>query len=161
VKVVFDSNVYVSAFALPGGVAERALDAAMEGAFQLVLSRPILREVLGVLSRKFARAPEEIARTAIFLASVAEMVAPTGTVHVLEDEPDNRILECATAARADLIVTGDRQMLLLGTWDGVPIVSLREFVDRLHPPPAVHQARAPYRLPRPKPGRRTKQVAAS
>lgn len=79
-KVVFDSNVYVSALAIPGGVAQQALDAAMEGGFQLALSRPILAEVLGVLARKFARDPDEVSRAALFLSSLAELVAPTRRV---------------------------------------------------------------------------------
>jgi putative PIN family toxin of toxin-antitoxin system len=153
VKVVFDSNIYVSALAIPGGVAEQALHASMEGAFQLALSQPIIVEVLGVLSRKFARRPEELARTALFLASVAEMVAPTRRVKVLADDPDNRILECAFAAKADLIVTGDHEMLSLGAWEGIGVMSLREFVDGLGHSRSVHQPLSHYGIrPFPKRG---------
>jgi hypothetical protein len=143
--VVFDSNVYVSALALPGGLAERAMRAAMEGAFELLLSRPIMDEVLGVLSRKFARDREEVARTALFLAELGQLVTPTKHVHVLADEPDNRILECARAGHADVIVTGDAQMLLLGSWEGIEIVSLRQFVNRLGLGNEIRQPRARYR----------------
>jgi len=152
VKVVFDSNVYVSALAIPGGVAQQALELAMEGAFHLALSRPILEEVLGVLSRKFARAPEELSRTALFLSSVAEVVKPARRVNLLADEPDNRVLECASAAGASVIVTGDRQMLALGNWEGVEIQSLRRFVDSFASRGAVHQAQIGYRVAR-RPGR--------
>jgi putative PIN family toxin of toxin-antitoxin system len=144
VKVVFDPNIYVSAFAIPGGVAEQALDGAMEGAFRLALSRPILDEVLGVLARKFARDSEELARIALFLASLAEMVKPVRRVDVLADEPDNRILECATSAKADLIVTGDREMLALASWKGIAILSLRDFLDSLGPALSLHEPRASY-----------------
>ncbi len=51
-----------------------------------------------------------------------------------------------SAAGADVIVTGDREMLFLGTWEGIEILSLRRFVDRLDQPREVRQARAPYRL---------------
>lgn len=149
-KVVFDTNIYVSALAIPGGVAERAMLMGVEGAFELALSHPILDEVLGILSRKFARDAEQLARTAIFLSSMAELVVPTRQVHVLADAPDNRILECALCADADLIVTGDQQMLALGTWQGIEIVSLREFVERVGR--QARQARAPYRVRR-RPGR--------
>jgi putative PIN family toxin of toxin-antitoxin system len=147
VRVVFDSNIYVSALGIPGGVAERALDAAMEGAFQLALSRPILDEVLGVLSRKFARDAEQLARAAVFLSSVVEVVAPVRHIQVLADGPDNRVLECAFAAGADLIVTGDQAMLSLGTWEGIEILSLRQFTDRLGHGGEVHQSRAKYQRP--------------
>lgn len=143
-KVVFDSNIYVSAIAIPGGLAERALDAAMEGAFQLALSKPILDEVLGVLARKFARAPEELARVAVFLASVAELVTPIRRIDVLADEPDNRILECALAADAGVIVTGDREMLKLRTWEGIAIMSLRHFVEEFGPSRSIHEPQAAY-----------------
>lgn len=143
-KVVFDSNIYVSALAVPGGVADRAIDAAMEGAIELFLSRAILDEVLGVMSRKFARDAEALSRTALFIASLGEIVTPRRRVDVLSDLPDNRVLECASVAGADVIVTGDRGMLFLGTWEGIEILSLRQFVDRLDQPREARQARAPY-----------------
>jgi len=147
VKVVFDSNIYVSALAIPGGVAEQALRLAMEGRVELATSRPVLAEVLEVLARKFARDPEHLARTALFLSSLAEMVAPAKRLRILADDPDNRILECAIAARADAIVTGDRQVLALGVWEGIRILSLRDFVDSQGSPSEVRQSRAPYGSP--------------
>lgn len=152
-KAVLDSNVYVSALAIPGGVAERALQAAMDGVFTVAISRSIITEVLGVLARKFARDSEELARTAIFLSSLGELVAPRRSVRVLRDEPDNRILECAREAGADVIVTGDREMLALGSWDGIRVLALREFVELLDSRRSLHEPRARYRAearPRPR-----------
>ena len=145
-KVVFDSNIYVSTLVMPGGVADRAIRAATQAAVELFISRPILEEVLGVMSRKFAREPEELARTALYLASLAEIVAPERRIDVLTDTPDNRILECASAAGADGIVTGDRQMLALGTWEGIEILSLRQFIVRLDSGRALHESRARYQV---------------
>ena len=48
---------------------------------------------------------------------------------ILADEPDNRILECAVEANADLIVTGDRQMLTLGSFRHTRIVTLSAYLD--------------------------------
>ena len=129
-KVVLDTNIYVSALVIPGGAAERVIRMAIAGAFDVAISRPILDELLAVLWRKFAREAEELARTAIFLSSLAEVVAPTERVHVLSGA-DNRILECAAAASANLIVTGDREILALRSWQGIEIVSLRQFLERL------------------------------
>jgi len=85
----------------------------------------------------------------IFMASVAEMVKPIRRIDVLADEPDNRILECAAAANADVIVTGDRAMLAPGTFEGIAIVSLRQFVDGLGHSKALHESWTPYgRAPR-------------
>jgi uncharacterized protein len=142
-KVVFDTNIYVSALAIPGGAAERAMRMAMEGAFDLAISRPILGELLMVLSRKFAREPEGLARTAIFISSLAEVVAPSVRIQALRQDADNRILERASAAGADFIVTGDQEILALRAWQGIEIVSLRELLERFGRD--AMQSRAVYR----------------
>lgn len=127
-KAVFDTNIYVSAFAVPGERAETAISGAIEGNFQLAISKAIIHELLDVLVRKFGRDAEELARVAVLLSELAEFVIPKRKIDVLVDSADNRILECAVAARADVIVTGDKAMLALGDYEGIRIVSLREFL---------------------------------
>jgi putative PIN family toxin of toxin-antitoxin system len=129
VKVVFDTNIFVSAFAIPGGKAEQALQRVIDGRDQLALSRPILLELSGILARKFAHDREQIARIAVFLSEIAEFVEPRTRLHVLKDEPDNRILECAVEVRAEVIVTGDRAMLALGAHKSIRIISLRDYLQ--------------------------------
>jgi uncharacterized protein len=96
-----------------------------------VLSRPIIHEVLEVLARKFDRDLEELSRTAVFLSGLGEVVTSRRKACVLRDDPDNRILECASEGGSELIVTGDREMLALAEWEGIRIASLREFLDLL------------------------------
>ena len=127
-KVVFDTNVFVAALTLPGGHGDQAIRKIVEGEDSLAPSRPILDELLSVLARKFARDREELARVAVFLSNLGEIVEPVESLTVLADEPDNRILECALAANARLIVTGDRAMLALGEYRGVRIVSLGTYL---------------------------------
>ena len=127
-RVVFDTNIFISAFAILGGRAEIALLKVVEGAVSLIISRVIIREVLDVLARKFDRNPEQLARTAVYLSELAEIATPRRRVKVLEDEPDNRILECALAGKADVIVTGDQAMLRLGAYRGIKIQSLKDFL---------------------------------
>ena len=129
-RVVFDTNILVSAVVTPGGRGEAALMRIIDGWDSLVISRAIIEELLGVLARKFGRDPEQLARVAVFLAELAEVVEPDHDVDVLEDEPDNRILECAASGSAAIIVTGDRAMLDLGTYEGIDIISLHEFLIR-------------------------------
>jgi uncharacterized protein len=129
VRVVFDTNIYVSALAIPGGRAEAALLKAVAGEVQLVVSRAIIRELLDVLARKFGRDAEELAHVAVFLAELAAVVRPRRKLGVLRDDADNRILECALAGRAEVIVTGDRAMLELGEYQEVRIVTLRKFLE--------------------------------
>ena len=130
-RVVFDSNVLISALTLPGGSADRAVAAVLDGRVTLLLSKPILGETLGVLGRKFSRDTEELARLAVFLADLTEFIATTRRIDVLADDPDNRVLECALAGAAQLIVTGDRAMLALRDYGGMEIVTLREFLRRM------------------------------
>jgi putative PIN family toxin of toxin-antitoxin system len=128
-KAVFDSNIFVSALAIPGGQAERAIDLVIDGRVNLFVSSEIIHEVLGVLAQKFSKDPEELARTAVFLSDLADVVAPRRKLKVLKDDPDNRVLECALTGHADVIVTGDRAMLDLGKFRGTRILSLRRFLD--------------------------------
>jgi putative PIN family toxin of toxin-antitoxin system len=93
-----------------------------------IISKPIIDEVLGVLARKFRRDREALARTAVLLADLGEMVWPERRLRVLKDQPDNRILECALEGRVAAIVTGDREMLKLGSFEGVKVLSLRAFL---------------------------------
>ncbi len=127
-KVVFDTNILVSALVFPGGRGEAALCRIIEERDQLVLSKPILDELLGILARKFSRDPEELAHVAVFLSELGQYVRPRRRLKVVSDEPDNRILECALTGRAKAIVTGDHAPLSLGEYRGVRIVSLREYL---------------------------------
>ncbi|MGH2676155.1 MAG: PIN domain-containing protein [Actinomycetota bacterium] len=61
---------------------------------------------------------------------------PTIRVDLLADEPDNRLIEAALTANADFIVTGDRELLEMGSCNGTRVVSARDFLTALgHPPP--------------------------
>lgn len=127
-KVVFDTNILVSALVFPGGRAEAALLRIIEEHDQLLLSKPILDELLGVLARKFSRDAEELARIAVILSELALTVRPRQKLRVVKDDPDNRVLECALAGRADAIVTDDSALLELGEFRGVRVISLREYL---------------------------------
>ncbi|MEX2480411.1 MAG: putative toxin-antitoxin system toxin component, PIN family [Gammaproteobacteria bacterium] len=137
-KVVFDTNIFISALTLPGGRGDQALARIIEGEDSLAFSKPILDELLSVLARKFAHEREGLARVAVFLSSIGELVRPDEPVATLSDEPDNRILECALAASAQCIVTGDRAVLALREFRGIRIVSLSDYLGPagLGQPPA-------------------------
>ena len=128
-KVVFDTNVLVSALVFPGGRGEAALLRVVEERDQLFFSKPILDELLGVLARKFSRNKEEIARVALLLSDLGVFVKPRQKLRVVKDEPDNRVLECALAGHVDAIVTGDQHLLDLREFRGVRIISLREYLE--------------------------------
>ena len=127
-RVVFDSNIFISAFVFSGSMAERAIVKIIEGDDSLYISKEILDEVLSVLSSKFSRDTEAISRVALNLSELAEFVSPTEKIRVLRDEPDNRILECAVCADADIIVTGDKEMLKLREHGKIGMMSLKEYL---------------------------------
>jgi putative PIN family toxin of toxin-antitoxin system len=127
-RVVFDTNILVSALVFPGGQGEAAFRRIIEQTDQLVLSRPIVDELLDVLARKFARDAEELAHVAVFVTELALIVAPKRRLRVVKDDPDNRILECAVAGRAQVIVTGDKALLALKLYGKVRILSLRDYL---------------------------------
>ena len=127
-RVVFDTNILVSALAFPGGRGEAALRRIIEEQDQLVISKPILDELLGIFARKFSRDPEALAHVAVFLSDLVLSGRPRRRLQVLKDEPDNRILECAIAGHAEAIVTGDHALLSVREYRGVRIISLREYL---------------------------------
>ena len=101
----------------------------IDGVDELVISKPIIDELLGVLARKFSRDADELARVAVFLTDLASVARPRRKVQVLADEPDNRLLECALTGDADAIVTRDSAMLSLKTFRGIRLMSLRDYLD--------------------------------
>ena len=128
-RVVFDTNIFVSAFVVPGSLAEKAVLKIIESKDILLLSKEVLDELLCILSSKFSRDREEISRVAVILSEMAEWVRPAIRISVLKDEPDNRILECAVFGNADVIVTGDKGMLKLRTYEKTRIISLKAYLE--------------------------------
>ena len=112
-QVVFDTNVFVSALVIPSSLSEEAYRRAIVREFQLVTSVAILTELAGTLRTKFGWEGEVVTRAIKSISRVAEVVKTVPHLEVVRDEPDNRILECAEKAAADLIVTGDPHLLKL------------------------------------------------
>ena len=127
-RIVFDTNIFISALILPSSFAEKAILKVIEGSDELIISHDIIDEVLTVLSNKLSRNREALSRTAINLAEIGRIVKPTERIGIFQDEPDNRILECATAGKADAIVTGDKEMLKLGKYGGIKIITLKDYL---------------------------------
>ena len=129
-RVVFDTNIFISALVIPGSQAAKAVFKILDGDDTLLISKPILDELLTTLARKFSRDSEALSQVAVMWTEMSEMVKPKSTVEVFKDDPDNRILECAEAGQADAIVTGDKKMLLLKQYQGIPLISLRDYLAR-------------------------------
>ena len=128
-RVVFDTNIFISALVIPGSLAEKAIFKIIEGKDSLLISKDIINEVLSVLSSKFERDREALSHVAVTLTEIAELVKPSKRIKIFKDEPDNRILECAICGEADFLVTGDKEMLQLREYKGVKIISLKEYLE--------------------------------
>lgn len=109
-KVVLDTNVVVSAHLNPNGFERLVLRLALASRLQLYLSREILTEYEEVLRReKFGIDPAKVAESLRMLKSAARLVHPKRKLSVASDPDDNKFLECAEAAGADYLVTGNKR----------------------------------------------------
>ena len=127
-RLVFDTNVYVSAFVIPGRRSDLAFRLALRDTFELVVSREILAELRRKLASKFGLEETELDRVERTIMEAAVLVEPRVKLGVLRDEPDNRILECAVVTEASGIVTGDRHLLKLRTYEGIGIMTVSELL---------------------------------
>ena len=106
---------------------------ALRGRFELFLSWFILGEVAGVLVRKFGWDEDRATQAVQTLENAATVIDPPWLEEVVEGgHPDNRVLDCAAAAGADYLVTGDRRHLLpIGEHRGTTIVNAPRFLSEL------------------------------
>jgi len=134
-RIVLDSNVIISAF-LFGGQPARIVEHVLDGSIQCFVSLPILDEIRDVLHRpKFGLSSEQALAFIEELHRLCLAVTPTTRIRTIRaDHDDNRVLECALAAEADEIVSGDSHLLELGQWQGIRILPpadfIREFEDQ-------------------------------
>ncbi|MGD0520670.1 MAG: putative toxin-antitoxin system toxin component, PIN family [Terracidiphilus sp.] len=130
-RVVLDTNVLVSGLAYPVSIPGRILNAWRQGGVDLVLSRYILDEMVRVLPRlrRISLTPSEIRDLADSFLFLAEIVEPSAELEAaLRDEADQKVLGTLRAAKADYLVTGDKDLLALS--ELYPIVTPAVFWER-------------------------------
>ena len=131
VRVTADTNIYISALNF-GGKPLEILNAARLGNIELVISQPILNEITRVLLNRFYWPEHDMAVLNQDLGSFTIWVEPKTIVTVITDDPsDNRILECAAAAGAQYIVSGDNHLLALKEYAGIKILQPSAFLEEL------------------------------
>ncbi len=130
-RVVLDTNIVISS-AL-GGALELILDKWAEDAFTVLVTSDILVEYFEVLNRpKFRLKQVTIDRIIRYSYQFAEFVVPEERIQFVEADPkDDKFLEAAIAGHAEYIVSGDTHLLELKEFRAIPILSAREFLDRL------------------------------
>ncbi len=135
--VVLDANVFVSALISPLGAPAEILRLWEEEAFGVMISPAILEEIARVLrypkiQKAYNLAEEEIKVFFKLIESAAILLEPTENIAAVEqDEADNRYLECAVAGEAAYIVTGDKHLLAIKTYEGIEILQPAAFLMAL------------------------------
>jgi len=132
-RFVFDTNVIVSALLCHDSVPARAFFLALQQGTVLI-SADLVRELSNVLGRrKFRRyiTLEERDRFLVALVQACELVDINRRVKVCRDPRDDHILELALNGQASSIITGDRDLLTLGSFHGTEIVTPRQFLQQM------------------------------
>ncbi|SEL88587.1 putative toxin-antitoxin system toxin component, PIN family [Haloferax larsenii] len=131
VTVVFDTNVLISGLGF-GGKPKECIDLAVMGDVQMVISEDALDEFRRVLTYDRLPFDEEEQQTLpddLIRLTGAEVINPEVSVEVIEDDPDDDVfLECALAAGADYIVSGNDHLLDEHPFRGIKIVEPAEFL---------------------------------
>ena len=130
-RCVVDTNVLISALLQPSGRTGEALGAIRTAGGVLIFSDQTFAELASRLARsKFDRYVDQVVRQQFLseLAAVAEWVAMAGVLRACRDPDDDKFLETAISGEADCIVTGDGDLLALDPFEGVPILTPRDFL---------------------------------
>lgn len=136
IRAVLDTNVLVRAFLKRRGALSPILEAFEMGLYVLVISKPILlelRETLGKrrIKMKHQLTDEAIETYALLILSFGQLVEPEQALSVCRDPDDNRIIEAAVAGQAMYVVTGDKDLLVLESYEGIRFLRPVEFLRRL------------------------------
>jgi len=135
-RAVVDTNILIRALIKPEGTVGPILRRLRDGAYTLLYSEILLAELADVLNRprirtKYHLDPDDIATTLALLLLRGEAVIPSRRITICRDMKDNFILETAVAGSADIVVSGDEDLLVLNPFEGIPIVGPSVFLDRL------------------------------
>ena len=138
-RAVFDTTILISAFLRLGGLADELLTLAGEGKYELVLTSAIIIETWRKLVSSDhirARYPFSDERVHIFCLSLSQISADVlrstqPLTGVVRDPNDDMVIAAAIDGRADTIVSRDKDLLSLGSFRGVPIISPETFRQQL------------------------------
>jgi len=132
-RAVLDTNVVVSAL-IWGGIPFALLEAATEGHIDLVTSPALLAELAEVLNRphlstRLQRVRGSVQEALGFYAAFTVSVTPASVPRTVPDDPDDdHVIAAAMAASADIIASGDRHLLSIGTHQGIQILRPAEML---------------------------------
>ncbi|MBE0410376.1 MAG: putative toxin-antitoxin system toxin component, PIN family [Anaerolineales bacterium] len=135
-RAFIDTNVLVSALIRKQGVSGLVLQHLRDGNFSIIYSVPIIVELVDVLSlphiqHKYHVHSDDIIALINIIRLRGELVIPEMQIDACRDARDNRFLEAAIEGKADVILSGDADLLDMGAFEGISIVSVAEFLALL------------------------------
>lgn len=133
-EVVVDTNVFVSALISARSAPRKLLTKISNGEVGLVLSPRLLLEIVSVFSRpKFkALIPERrISDLVSLIHETGRVVKAPEVIKACRDPKDNAVLDCAAAGGVDAIISGDRDLLILNPFSGIPVLTPSDFLSSL------------------------------
>ena len=128
IRIVLDSNLLISSYVF-GGKPKSVLQLIITDKVQGVTSQSLISEFLDVLRKKFKVSNTDIQRVQNEIQELFEIVYPKETLHVVRDEDDNRVLEAAIEGNCDCIITGDKDLLDLGKFKNIKILTADQFLS--------------------------------
>lgn len=127
ISVVVDTNVLISAL-LFGGKPREVLQMVIDRSLVAVTSPALLSELLDVLAKKFLFSRQKLILVERKMKKILVFVYPTEHIEILHDQADNRVLEAARVGQCTYIITGDKELLRLGSYKIISIVTPEEFL---------------------------------
>lgn len=125
-KVVVDTNLFVSGL-LSLGPPSRLIERLAKRQFFLCVSPAIFEEYIRVIHRFSHLSKSKRDKLAGKIRQHTVWFRPTQSVNVVKKDPkDNKFLECALSAKADFVISGDRDLLELNTFEQIPIITLSD-----------------------------------
>ena len=134
-RLVLDTNIIVSGLSW-GGVPSQLLDLGRDGRVTFFTSSVLLDELADVLERdKFAALLVSQDITPAFLMQrygiLAKLVTPQPIERTVRDVDDDAVIATALAAQADVIATGDSDLLVLHPWQGIQILNAADALQHV------------------------------
>jgi|SRR3989344_43354 len=126
-RVILDSNILISAYVF-GGKLQIVFQQVIEEKIEGITSQILISEFLDVLRKKFVVAKSQLLEIKEEIDDTFETVFPTQTFKVVKDNDDNRVLEAAIEGNCKYIVTGDKELLRLKSYQNVKIVTADQFL---------------------------------
>lgn len=134
IRAVIDANQFVSALLKPVSNSSEVLKLAREGKLKMVMSPEIIDEIKAVLLyprlvKRHKLTPEQIDLFMSKLLKVAVIIQSGSKLSIIKDDPsDNKYLECAVAGRADVIISGDKHLTDLKSFQAIRIMKTADFL---------------------------------